>query len=189
MKPKISVFVATSLDGFVARHDGSLDWLDKANKAVPKGEDCGFQNCMNSIDVLVMGRVTFEQVLTFGEWPYGEKAVVVMSSREIKIPAHFQKTVSISSESPVVLVERLFSRGAKHLYVDGGMTIQNFLQADLIDEVTITLIPLVLGEGKPLFKAIGKDIALIHLNTKSFDFGFVQVKYGIKKDSSQSYNQ
>lgn len=184
MKPKISVFVATSLDGFIARHDGSLDWLDKANSSVPKGEDCGFQAFMSTIDVLIMGRITFEQVLTFGEWPYGKTPVIVMSSGEIKIPEALQKTVSISSEHPTHLAERLFTQGAKHLYIDGPTTIQNFLQAGLVDEITITLIPIVLGEGKPLFKSIGKDISLTHLNTRSFDFGFVQLKYAIIKESN-----
>lgn len=179
MNPKISVFIATSLDGFIARKDGSIDWLNSVSATVPKEEDGGFRVFMESVDVLVMGRNTFEQVLTFGEWPYGEKRVIVMSSKKIEIPDHLSKTVSSSSESPVQVVGRLSAQGAKHLYIDGGLTIQRFLQVGLIHEITITLTPIVLGEGKPLFGHMGKDIVLSHINTRSFS-GFVQVKYAVK---------
>lgn len=181
MKPRISVFIATSLDGFIARKDGSIDWLNNANTNVPKGEDGGYHAFMASVDVLIMGRNTYEQVLTFGEWPYGEKKVIILSSRKIEFPAHLPKTVSWSSASPVQLVKTLSTQGAKRLYVDGGVTIQRFLQAGLVDEVTITLTPVILGEGKPLFFPLGKDVALTHLDTRSF-FGFVQVKYAVKKE-------
>lgn len=183
MKPQVSVFICTSLDGFIARRDGTLDWLDKANALAPKGEDCGFRAFMDSIDVLVMGRKTFEQVLTFGEWPYGGTRVIVMSSGNPEIPAHLQKTVSASSETPTQLIERLSEEGAKHLYIDGGLTIQAFLKAGLVDEMTITIAPVALGEGKPLFGALEKDIELTLVSSKAYDFGFVQVKYAVKKVS------
>lgn len=183
MKPKISVFIATSLDGFIARNDGSLDWLNNASASVPKGQDCGFQLFMDSIDYLIMGRNTFEQVLSFGEWPYGQKKMIVLTSRGIEIPKHLVETVSVSSEQPKQLVSRLSEQGAKHLYIDGGITIQSFLQAGLVDEITMTIIPIVLGEGKPLFRPVGKDLYLSHLETRSYDFGFVQLKYGIKEQS------
>ena len=181
MKPKTSVFICTSLDGFIARRDGTLDWLDKANALAPKGEDCGFRTFMDSVDVLIMGRKTFEQVLTFGEWVYGATRVIVMSSGNPEIPSHLQKTVSSSSETPTQLMERLSAEGAKHLYIDGGFTIQQFLKEGQVDEITITIAPVVLGEGKPLFGVIEKDIELALLDTKAFDFGFVQVKYAVKK--------
>ena len=181
---KTSVFICTSLDGFIARKDGTLDWLDKANALAPKGEDCGFRAFMDSIDVLVMGRKTFEQVLTFGEWVYGATRVIVMSRGKPDIPNHLTKIVSSSSETPTQLIERLSAEGAKHLYIDGGFPIQQFLKEGQIDEVTITIAPVVLGEGKPLFEPIEKDIELVLLNTKPFDFGFVQVKYAVKKASS-----
>lgn len=180
MKPKISVFLATSLDGFIARKDGSLNWLNNANTVVPQGEDCGFRAFMGSVDTLVMGRITFEQILSFGEWPYGATPVIVMSSRKIEIPAHLPKTVTSSSESPLQLVERLSNQGAKHLYIDGGITIQRFVQAGQLDEMTITLVPVILGEGKSLFGSLQKDIQLTHLSTHSYDFGFVQLKYAVK---------
>jgi dihydrofolate reductase len=180
MSIKASVFIAMSLDGFIARKDGSLDWLDSATATAPKGEDCGYQVFMDTVDVLVMGRNTYEKVLTFCEWPYKEKAVVVMSSQKIEIPARLQKTVSSSSEQPTDLCERLSAEGAKHLYIDGGVTIQRFLKAGLIDDITITLIPVILGEGIPLFGPINKELSLTHVGTQSFDFGCVQVKYSVR---------
>jgi dihydrofolate reductase len=186
MLPKISVFIATSLDGFIARKNDSLDWLDQANASAPPGEDCGYRAFMASVDVLVMGKYTFEKVLTFGEWPYGDQQVIVMSSKKLDLPVHLTKTVSTSSESPRDLAQRLATQGAKHLYVDGGVTIQRFLQAGLIDEMTITFVPVILGEGKSLFGPIGRDIALTHLNTHAYDFGYVQMKYGVQKSSPKS---
>lgn len=179
MTAKASVFIATSLDGFIARPDGSIDWLNDANKAVPGGEECGYSQFMESIDVLVMGKSTFELVLTFDTWPYGNKRVVVLSSKPLIIPAGLPDTVSASSESPEVLVERLSAEGARRLYVDGGITIQRFLAAGLIDDITITLIPVLLGQGRPLFGPVTKDIPLIHVATRTFEFGFVQIKYRV----------
>lgn len=179
MDAKASVFIATSLDGFIARPDGSIDWLNEANAAVPKGEDCGYAEFIEPIDVLVMGRNTFETVLTFDEWPYENTRVVVLSSRPLSIPATLPGSVSASSESPGMLVERLAAEGARHLYVDGGITIQRFLAAGLIDDITITLIPVLLGRGRPLFGPIENDITLAHVATRTFDFGFVQVKYRV----------
>ena len=107
----LSVFIATSLDGFIAREDGSLDWLDDANAAVPEGEDCGFVSFMNSVDVLVMGRNTYEKVLSFGQWPYENKPVIVLSSRALEIPDNLKNTVEHSSESPEELYQRLAQKG------------------------------------------------------------------------------
>ena len=183
MTAKASVFIATSLDGFIARPDGSIDWLNEANKVVPDGEDCGYGKFMESVDVLVMGRNTFELVLTFAAWPYGNKRVVVLSSRPLIIPAGLPDTVSASSESPDVLVERLSAEGARRLYVDGGMTIQRFLAAGLIDDITITLIPVLLGQGRRLFGTVEKDIPLVHAATRTFDFGFVQITYRVAHDT------
>jgi len=136
---KCSVFIATSLDGFIARVDGSIDWLTAANAVVPPGEDCGYKAFMSTVDTMVMGRNTFEQVLTFGEWAYGSTPVVVMSRRDAPIPANVPSTVTSSREAPKDLVARLSKQGNRHLYVDGGLTIQSFLAARLIDELTITL--------------------------------------------------
>ncbi len=176
---KASVYIATSLDGFIARRDGSIDWLNEANALVPEGEDCGFKAFMDSVDALIMGRKTFEQVLTFGEWPYGDTPVVVLSHNAVEIPSHLTGTVSCSSDSPQTLLESLSATGVKHVYVDGGATIHGFLAESLIDEVTITRIPIAIGEGIPLFGSMEKDIKLTHVSTISYDFGFVQSTYRI----------
>lgn len=179
MRAKASVFIATSLDGFIARTDGSIDWLERANASVPKGEDCGYKAFIDSVDVLVMGKNTYQLALTFGAWPYGDKRVVVLSSKGIEIPKSIASTVTVSSETPHDLVDRLSSQGATHLYIDGGITIQRFLTAGLIDELTITLIPVLLGEGKPLFGPLERGILLTHVSTKAYDFGFVQARYRV----------
>ena len=176
---KCSVFIATSLDGFISRTDGSIDWLNRANAVVPSGEDAGFAQFMSGVDALVMGRNTFEQVLTFGEWPYQSTPLVVLSRHLRALPANAPATVSLSSESPQQLVERLSAKGLNHLYVDGGLTIQSFLAANLIDEMTITVIPILLGSGKSLFGALDSDIDLELVSSKAFDFGFVQNKYRV----------
>jgi dihydrofolate reductase len=175
-----SVFIAVSLDGFSARPGGELDWLDSANRTVPNGEDCGYQAFMEPIDALIMGRRTYEQVLSFGNWPYGNKPVVVLSSNKVEIPEDLARTVSWSSESPGELCERLTNEGAKRLYIDGGITIQRFLAEGLIDDLTITVIPIILGGGRPLFGNAGKDIRLRHVATKTYDFGFVQLSYQVE---------
>ena len=180
---KASVYVGASLDGFIARRDGSIDWLNEAQSLVPEGEDCGYKAFMDSVDALIMGRKTFEQVLTFGSWHYGHTPVVVLSHNPVTIPSHLPDTVSHSSESPQVLLERLSGQGVKHVYVDGGNTIQGFLAESLIDDITITSVPVALGDGIPLFGPMEKDLKLIHVSTRAYDFGFVQTTYQMKKDA------
>ncbi|NEP13623.1 MAG: dihydrofolate reductase [Symploca sp. SIO2C1] len=182
MNLRASVFIATSLDRFIARTDGKLDWLDAANATVPEGEDCGYHAFFESIDFLIMGRKTYEQVLSFGKWPYGTKPVIVLSRNKIAIPEQLAQTVSDSSESPKDLCERLSKVGAKRLYIDGGITIQRFLAEGMINDLTITVIPVILGSGIPLFGNLKKDITLKHLATKTYDFGFVQLSYEVVKD-------
>ena len=177
-----SVFIATSLDGFIARSNGDLDWLDAANASVPEGEDCGYNDFMKDIDILVMGRKTYEKVLSFGVWPYGDKPVIILSRNKIEFPPYLPKTVSCSSELPEDLCKRLSSEGAKQLYIDGGLTIQRFLADGLIDNITITTIPIILGEGIPLFNGPKNDILLKHIKTKVFHFGFVQTTYKVIKN-------
>lgn len=174
-----TVFIATSLDGFIARSDGGLDWLDAANATVPAGEDCGYGAFMADIDALVMGRKTFEQVLTFGQWPYGQTPVVVLSSRPFDIPAGLKGTVSHSSETPDQLCARLDAEGLPRRYIDGGLTVQRFLAAGRIDEMTITLIPVLLGQGIPLFGPRIGDVPLTLVGTRAYDWGFVQLHYRI----------
>lgn len=177
MKPRASVFIATSLDGYIAREDGSIDWLLQANQQVPAGEDCGYQAFMDSVDTLVMGRKTFEQVLGFDPWPYAGKRVVVLSHRGVAVPDTLRTTVSVSAAAPAVLLDELAAAGAQQLYIDGGETIQGFLRAGLIDELIITTIPVLLGAGRPLFGAVAADLPLRHVRTLSWPFGFVQSHY------------
>jgi dihydrofolate reductase len=179
MSTKVSVYIATSVDGFIARTDGAVDWLKEANAAVPKGEDCGFAKFMNTVDTLVMGRKTYEQVLSFGQWPYGKTPVVVLSHNIISFPSNLPDTVTHSVESPRDLLERLSNAGVEHVYVDGGTTIRRFLSDGLVDEITVTVIPIILGDGIPLFGPIKNDINLAHLRTTAYDFGFVQTTYTI----------
>jgi dihydrofolate reductase len=181
MAAKCSVFIATSLDGFISRVDGSIDWLDEANARVPAGEDCGYGSFMATVDALVMGRHTFELAQSFGEWPYGSTPVVVLSSRMRSFPRAVPASVSLSDETPAALVSRLSSQGMRHLYIDGGITIQRFMAAALIDELTITKIPVLIGAGRPLFGPSIPEVRLEHLSTHAFDFGFVQSKYRVLK--------
>jgi dihydrofolate reductase len=181
MMAKCSVFIATSLDGFISRVNGSIDWLDQANLVVPEGEDCGYKAFMSTVDALVMGRNTFEQVLTFEKWPYGTTPVVVLSHQQAIIPSEIADTVTRSQESPSAIVSRLSTSGIRHIYVDGGRTIQSFLAAGLIDEIAITIIPILLGTGRPLFGPLPHDIHLIHVQSKSYEFGFVQHQYRVAK--------
>lgn len=177
-----SVFIATSLDGFISRSDGSIDWLEKANRLVPKGEDCGYKAFFDAIDVLVMGRNTFELAAKFPAWPYEAKPVVVMSRGPVAIPEPLRATVSATTDAPRVVAQRLAAQGAKRVYVDGGVTIQRFLSDGLIDDLTITRVPVLIGEGLPLFGSrFGvRDVELEHVSTKSWDFGFVQSVYRVR---------
>lgn len=176
---KCSAYIATSLDGFISRSDGSIDWLNDFNTLVPVGEDLGYAQFMSSVDALVMGRNTFEQVLKFDAWPYGAKPVVVISRQMKTLPGDLPDTVSMSNEKPEELFKRLAAKGLDHLYIDGGLTIQSFLRVGLIDEITITTLPVLLGKGKPLFGPLPEDVRLELLVSKAFEFGFVQNKYRV----------
>ncbi|MBE0642798.1 MAG: dihydrofolate reductase [Bacteroidetes bacterium] len=173
---KISVFIATSLDGFIAREDGAIDWLPAPMES---GEDYGYGAFFESVDAIVMGRNTFELVLTFGAWPYGEKPVVVLSSRDLVFPPQVPPSVSQLGGSPESVVRRLSDRGYAYLYIDGGTTIQGFLREGLVDEIIITRIPVLIGSGIPLFGPLEADIPLRHVETRSFESGIVQSRYGI----------
>lgn len=183
MTAQCSVFIATSLDGFISRTDGSIDWLMRLHNLMPPGEDAGYDNFITTIDALVMGRNSFEQALAFDKWPYGERPVVVMSRTLSALPAGTPSTVSLTSETPEALVARLSAHGCRRLYIDGGLTIQSFLNAGLIDDLTITTIPVLIGTGKPLFGALHADVMLEHVSTRAYDFGFVQNHYRIARSA------
>jgi len=171
---KASVFIATSLDGFIARRDGGLDWLPQDG-----GEPHGYDEFIATVDAIVIGRNTFETVLTFDAWPYGTKPVIVLSSSPSTLKAQEGAVCDFMTGSPAEVVERLGARGFTHLYVDGGITIQRFLDAGLIQRVVITRIPVLLGDGIPLFGTLRHDIRLKHVGTRAFPSGMVQSEYVI----------
>ena len=170
-----SVFIATSLDGFIARQDGALDWLP--------GDDVephGYDEFMAGIDAIVIGRKTYETVLAFNAWPYGKKQVVVLSTRPSKLPAAPDGAVChMMTGTPQEIVAWLAKRGLQHAYIDGGITVQRFLEAGLIQRVIITRIPVLLGRGIPLFGPLARDVRLRHIETRSYPSGLVQSEYTI----------
>src|SRR5262245_21272772 len=168
---KASVFVGTSLDGFIARANGDLDFLPPGG-----GEPHGYDEFMATVDALVMGRNTFEKVLTFDTWPYGEKPVFVLSARPLA-PAPPGALVERMSGSPADVVSKLAARGIGHIYVDGGITIQRFLQAGLIQRLIVTRVPVLIGAGIPLFGVVQRDILLRHVGTRQYASGLVQSEY------------
>lgn len=171
------VFIAASLDGFIAKPDHGLDWLMKQNT---EGEDHGYDPFMADMDGIVMGSSTFKTVLGLGPWPY-EKPVVVMSRALTvrDVPDSLSKKVRVSNRSPVDLMAELGAAGWRNAYIDGGEVIQSFLRRDLIADMTVTLIPILLGAGRRLFGPIEEDIDLILTETRSFPSGLVQMRYSI----------
>ena len=170
---KASVFIATSLDGYIARKDGGLDWLPD------QCEPHGYEEFIATVDAIVIGRGTFETVLGFGSWPYGKTPVFALSSDPSRIRPPESAVCEAMSGDPREIVGRLEGRGFRHLYVDGGVTITRFLEAGLIDRLTITRIPVLLGSGIPLFGSLPKDIRLRHDWTRYFPSGMVQSEYTI----------
>jgi dihydrofolate reductase len=174
MTLKISVYIATSLDGFIARTNGDIDWLPGGEDA----EDYGYADFMSAMDHVVMGRNTFEKVLSLGGWHY-EKKVIVLTSRTLTLAPELTDKAEALHLPPRELVRVLEQRGSRHIYLDGGVTIQRFLREGLVDEMTITTIPILIGEGLPLFGALEKDVKLELLKSQSFKNGFVQNKYKV----------
>ncbi len=174
MTVKVSVYIATSLDGYIARPNGDIDWLTGGEEA----EDYGYADFISTVDHIVMGRNTYEKVLTFGGWPY-EKNVIVLTSRNMSIPDKLSGKVEAIDLPPADLLRRLEIHDASHIYLDGGVTIQRFLGEGLVDEMTITTIPVLIGEGLPLFGPLGGDVKLELIGSRSFRNGFVQNKYRI----------
>ncbi len=168
---KASVFVGTSLDGFIARANGDLDFLEAGG-----GEPHGYDEFIATVDALVIGRKTFETVLTFGSWPYGNKPVFVLSTRPLA-PTPPGAMVERMSGAPADIVSQLAARGIGHIYVDGGITIRRFLEAGLIHRLIITRVPVLIGGGIPLFGAVPRDIPLKHVATRHYASGLVQSEY------------
>jgi dihydrofolate reductase len=170
---KVSVFVGTSLDGFIARANGDFDFLPAGG-----GEPHGYEEFMASVDAMVIGRKTFETVLAFDAWPYGRKPVFVLSTRPLA-PVPRDAVVERMSGSPAEIVSELSARDVRHIYVDGGITIQRFLQAGLIQRLIITRVPVLIGAGIPLFGPVPGDIVLRHVGTRQYVSGLVQSEYEV----------
>ena len=170
----VSVFIGTSVEGFIARSNGDLDFLPPGG-----GEPHGYDEFIASVDALVIGRNTFEKVLTFPAWPYGDKRVVVLSTRPIDLAAACGGVVEQMAGPPAEIVSKLAASGAHHLYVDGGITIQRFLSAGLIQRLIITRVPVLIGDGIPHFGSLPHDIRLRHVATRHYPSGLVQSEYKV----------
>jgi dihydrofolate reductase len=169
---KASVFIGMSVDGFIARANGDLDFLPPGG-----GEPHGYDEFIATVDALVIGRNTFETVLTFDTWPYSKPVFVLSTSPLATSP--LGAVVERMSGAPADIVSRLAARGIGHIYVDGGITIQRFLQAGLIQRLIITRVPVLIGTGIPLFGANARDIALTHVRTRAYPSGLVTSEYAV----------
>jgi len=169
----VSVFIGTSVDGFIARPNGGLDFLPPGG-----GEPHGYKEFIATVDAIVIGRKTFETVLAMEDWPYGDKRVVVLSSRQLDLSAT-RGVVEQMAGSPAEIVSRLADSGARHLYIDGGITIQGFLRAGLIQRLIITRVPVLIGDGVPLFGTLPRDVQLRHIATRHYPSGLVQSEYEV----------
>jgi dihydrofolate reductase len=170
---KLSVFVGTSLDGFIARRNGDYDFLP-ANG----GEPHGYDEFIASVDTILIGRKTFEVVLKLPSWPYSDKRVVVLSHRPLDFSGITGRVEQMSGE-PVQIAQKLAATGAKRVYVDGGITVQDFLRAGQIHDLTITRVPVLIGEGIPLFGSVPQDIKLRHIGTRQYKSGLVKSEYEV----------
>ncbi len=167
---KISVFCGVSVDGFIARKNDDLDFLPE------DPEPHGYDEFIATVDVTVMGRRTFDKVLTFGAWPF-KKRVVVLSHRPVDLSVADGGLLEQMAGTPAEIVERLAATGAQHIYLDGGITIQEFMRAGLVQRMIVTRIPVLIGEGIPLFGALDPDVRLRHVATRSYASGLVQSEY------------
>ncbi|MFT0213975.1 dihydrofolate reductase family protein [Pseudomonas sp. F1_0610] len=176
------VYIATSIDGFIADENGNIDWLNCVEN--PGQSDYGFADFMSSIDAVVMGRTTFETVMGFGGiWPY-DKPVFVLSTQLTSLPLGLPDNVQLLKGSPGFISQYLMELGYQRLYIDGGNTVQNFLAENLIDELIITRIPIVLGKGKPLFFNNENKIIFKHISTSVYFDTLVKSHY--KRESGGS---
>lgn len=174
--PSAEVFIATSIDGYIARPDGDILWL--TSRPVPEGEDFGYAAFLEGIGAIVMGRESFEKVLTFPEWPY-KVPVTVLSRRpeQVTVPEALKGRVRVSGKTPAEVLEALGSEGVTRVYIDGGQTIRSFVAAGLVRRMIVTLIPVLLGQGRPLWGHGEGDIDLTLVAARHWENGFVQLEY------------
>ncbi len=171
------VYMAMSLDGFVAREDFGLDWLMKQNTG---GEAHSHEAFMDSVDGVVMGSGSFRTALNHDIWPYDKPAIVLSHSLNPRdIPDKLRDQVSLCELSPPDVMASLAEKGWKRVYVDGGKIVQSFLREGLIENMTLTLVPVLIGSGKRLFGELEADIDLQLLEASSFPSGLVTTRYRV----------
>lgn len=176
---KNSVFIATSIDGYIADKNGGIDWLHSIPN--PNNDDMGYVEFTSNIDALVMGRTTFETVCSFDvDWPY-DKPVFVLSNTLVEIPESHREKAFLIKGTLSEIIGQINKKGYNRLYIDGGSTIRNFLKADLIDEMTITIIPIVLGGGSPLFSELPNELKFELVKTKTYLNHITQNHYKRKR--------
>jgi dihydrofolate reductase len=173
--PTGHVFIATSLDGYIARPDGSLDWLLSRDDPA---EDHGYDAFIATMDCIVMGRGTFETVLQFPDWHF-TLPVFILSKTLTTLPEHLHGKATLLAHSPAETMQHLATQGHRRAYIDGGQVIQSFLRARLIDRLTITTAPVLLGAGRSLFGPLPADLPLVHETTTAFPSGLVQSTWRI----------
>lgn len=176
-RPECAAFIATSLDGYIARPCGGIDWLEASQSAVPTGEDCGYSAFMQTVDAVVMGRATYEKALSFPAWPFPDKPVWVISRSLQSLAPCLPASTQLLRDRPEAIVARAALRGFQRLYIDGGLLIQSFLRAGLLEQLTVTMVPVLLGAGRPLFGPMERDVRLRLRSSQTFPFGFVQSTY------------
>lgn len=183
---KCSAFIATSVDGFIATDDGGVDWLHSAGNTeadMAGQEDMGVAHYLASIDCMIMGRKCMDMIasmnLTPEQWPYGDTRIIVLSNTVRVAPDNLKGKVEMYSGDLNLLISELEDEGYKHAYIDGGTTIQAFLNLRLIKEMTITRVPVLLGSGKPLFGKTTQNIQLSNAKATTFPNDFVQLNYQV----------
>ncbi|MDY9925111.1 dihydrofolate reductase family protein [Methanosarcina sp.] len=176
-KPKIKLYIACSLDGYIAREDGSIDWLTKYE--INPETDYGYSEFYASIGTVLMGRKTYEQVLGFGDWPYGEKKSYVFTRQ--KEPLRREKNVEFVSGDIGGFARHLKENTEEDIWLVGGsQLIKVFLEENLVEDMIVFVVPIILGSGIPLFDRIGKEIRLRIINTERYESGLVRLEYIIR---------
>ncbi len=177
-RPKISIYIATSIDGYIARKDGSLDWLDRVGGF---DEDYGFQKLLDSIDAVILGRNTYEVAASVHDWPYKGKRIVVLSNNSLQT---VREEAELFRGDLTQLASQLHSDGIKHVWIDGGVTISQFLDLQMVDSMTLSVIPVMLGSGMSLFSKISKELPCRLVSSQSYPSGLVQLNYEITKSEN-----
>ncbi|HCR2016367.1 dihydrofolate reductase family protein [Enterobacter asburiae] len=169
------VFIAVSLDGYIARQNDDIDWLLQRDDPT---EDHGYETFIADKEWIVMGRGSYEKVLTFDAWPYDRPVLVL--SRQLAgtpVPEALKGKVQFSCRTPKEVLDDLAAQNVHRVYLDGGRVIQSFLREGLVADMVITTVPVLLGAGKPLFGTLPQDIDLTLVSSRSFPSGLVQSYY------------